>query len=105
MYRMWLKRSGAVFCLPAILLLVLFVFLAALSNLSQGSSNAAAEQLETSLRKAAVTCYAADGIYPADLEDLEERCGIEINRKQYVVYYEIFASNRMPAITVLKNEN
>jgi len=52
----------------------------------------------------AVACYAAEGIYPPTLEYLEEHYGIQVDREQYTVMYEIFASNLMPDVTVLENE-
>jgi len=57
--------------------------------------------LEDTLRKASAACYAAEGVYPPDIEYLEEHYGISINKELYDVKYEIFASNLMPDITVL----
>jgi hypothetical protein len=101
--RKMMKQYSAIFCLLVIILLAALVFVTAVSNLSCGSGEAAAAQLEASLRKGAIACYAADGMYPSNLKELEERCGIGIDRKRYAVHYDIFASNRMPEITVLQN--
>jgi hypothetical protein len=52
-----------------------------------------------------VACYAAEGVYPPDLDYLKEHYGLQINEERYTVFYEIFAENLMPAITVLEKES
>ena len=89
----------------ALVFLCALLFSAAAGRLSDQSRDAALLQLEDTVRKAAVSCYAADGVYPPDLETLEERCGLQINRERYTVHYEIFAGNRMPEITVLERNS
>ena len=76
-------------------------FLTATGNLGDGQKEAGRQQLETALRRAAVACYAAEGIYPPTLDYLSEHYGVQIS-DQYIVFYEIFASNLMPDITVLE---
>ena len=89
--------------LPAVLA-VLLVFLSALNNLSDGQRSEGRQQLEDAVRRGAVACYAAEGIYPPNLEYLEEHYGIQVDRKRYTVVYEAFASNLMPDVAVLENE-
>ena len=48
-------------------------------------------------------CYAAEGIYPPNLEYLEEYYGLQIDETRYTVHYSAFAENLMPDITVLEN--
>ena len=88
--------------ISAVLLIAAVLFSMVASSLYERSSETAVCQLEETLRKAAAACYAADGVYPMNLADLEERCGVQINRERYAVHYEIFAANHMPAITVLE---
>ena len=78
--------------------------MSAISNLQNGRDSEGRAQLEDAVRRSAVACYAAEGIYPPDLEYLEEHYGIQIDRERYTVMYEIFASNLMPDVTVLENE-
>ena len=94
--RPWLPVLAAV-----AILAVLLWFFAAMGNLNRGSGDEGREQLETALRRAAVACYAAEGIYPPTLDYLTEHYGVQIG-DQYIVFYEIFASNLMPDITVLE---
>lgn len=57
--------------------------------------------LEQSIRRAAVSCYAERGVYPDSLESIQADWGIQIDESRYDVFYEIFADNVMPEITVL----
>ena len=93
---------GPVLLVPAALA-VLLLFTSALSNLQDGRISEGRQQLEDAVRRSAVACYAAEGIYPPNLEYLEEHYGIQVDRERYTVMYEIFASNLMPDITVLEN--
>ncbi len=85
-----------------LVLAVLLWFLMAVSSLDRGQGQEGREQLELALRRSAVACYAAEGIYPPTLEYLCLHYGIQIDESRYIVFYEIFAENLMPEITVLE---
>lgn len=78
------------------------VFVLSVSGLETDRKKEGRQQLEEVLRRTAVTCYAAEGFYPPDLEYMTEQYGLQYDEKEYVIYYEIFASNLMPVITVLE---
>jgi len=80
-------------------------FLFALGNLKQGYAREGRQQLEDALRRAAVACYAAEGIYPPTLEYLVQHYGVQIDEERYTVFYEVYAENLMPEITVLEKES
>ena len=85
--------------------LCLFIlFFACLSRVADGQQDAGRQNLEQAVRRSAVACYAAEGIYPPSLEYLEEHYGLQLNRDRYTVYYDVFAENLMPEITVLERE-
>ena len=98
-----LAAAGGVLT-PVIAVAVLLCFAAALNNLSAGRETEARLQLEEALRRSCVACYAAEGAYPAGLEDLEARYGLQIDEKRFTVRYRAIAENLMPEITVLENE-
>lgn len=83
----------------------LWIFNTSLVRLEAGQAEQGRQQLEQSLRRAAVACYAAEGAYPADLAYLEQHYGVQIDTGRYTVYYDIFAGNIMPDITVLEKES
>ena len=94
---------GPILLVPLVVA-VLLIFTTALSNLQEGQQSEGRQQLEDAVRRSAVACYAAEGIYPPNLEYLEEHYGVQVDRQRYTVVYEIFASNLMPDVTVLENE-
>lgn len=59
---------------------------------------------ERAVRRAAVSCYAAEGAYPNSYTYLKEHYGVAVDEDRYTVFYEVFASNLMPEITVVERE-
>lgn len=87
---------------PVIAVLILLCFLGGISNLSRGREAEDKQQLEEALRRAAVTCYAVEGIYPPSVEYMVEHYGLQIDSRRFAVSYTAFAENLMPDITVLE---
>ena len=57
---------------------------------------------QEALDRAVVSCYSLEGVYPATYADLKAKSGLAIDEEKYVVFYDIFASNMRPSITVLE---
>lgn len=100
MKKRWLPVAAVVLTVA-----VLCWFFGAMSQLQTGYDQEGRQQLENALRKAAAACYAVEGIYPPTLEYLKTHYGIQINEERYAVFYEIFADNLMPEITVLERKS
>ena len=62
------------------------------------------ETLRKAIAHASVQCYAIEGRYPPSVDYLVENYGIQIDEKRYSVFYDGFASNVMPDITVVELE-
>ena len=100
------NRLSAIFRWLAALLaaLCLIFFVSSLASVDRQQGEEGRQQLETALRRAAVACYAAEGVYPPTVEYLQQHYGVQIEEERYIVFYEIFANNLMPDITVLEKE-
>lgn len=103
------KTKTSRFWLPIVLVAgvlsaLLLWFFPAVNHLSAGQHEEGRAQLEMALRRATVACYATEGIYPPTLDYLKQHYGIQIDKSRYSVFYEIFADNLMPEITVLVKE-
>lgn len=98
------KKNGwlSAVVMPVLAVIVLLCFMSGLSNLTRGHADEDKQRLEDVVRRAAVACYAAEGMYPPDLEYLEEHYGIQVDHSRYVVDYISIAENLMPDITVLE---
>ncbi|MDE7221413.1 MAG: hypothetical protein K2O45_17660 [Oscillospiraceae bacterium] len=90
------------------MLLGLLLFAAVAVWMVRGVQEAAAvsqreglRMAEEAVRRAVVSCYALEGVYPATYEDLKAKSGLAIDEEKYKVFYEIFASNIMPSVNVI----
>ena len=86
----------------ALILSAALLFLGAVNRLEDGRRAAGVQQLETALRRTAVSCYAAEGFYPPDVAYMQAHYGLQYDEESYTVHYELLASNWMPDITVLE---
>lgn len=89
---------------PAAMALAALILALAVTRLSADSTAEGRDRLEDAVRRAAVTCYACEGVYPPTLAYLQEHYGVQVDEDRYTVFYEAFAENLMPEITVLENE-
>ncbi len=88
------------FCL--VLIAVVLCCCLSLSRLEQARQTEGRQQLEDTLRRTAITCYASQGFYPPDVGYMQRSYGLTYDEESYIVYYEVYASNLMPNITVLE---
>lgn len=96
------ERSGGRFFVSLLLaILALLILLYAVGNVRTQSEAEGLRQLERSLYRATVSCYAFEGQYPPNLSYLREHYGILVDETRYCVFYEVFGDNIMPDITVL----
>ena len=88
--------------LPVIIfavILALFVF--AVTRIAGRSESEGRQLTEKSIRRAAVQCYALEGMYPLNFDYLKEHYGVQPDEIKYVVYYIYNGANLMPDITVI----
>lgn len=87
------------------IVLMLAVLPAALALAAGGLGGQADQEglamTEASIRRAAVQCYALEGMYPPNLDYLKTTYGVQVDEDRYFVDYQYLASNLMPDITVL----
>ncbi len=88
----------------AVLAALAFCLVKAASRMGRGQQAESLKQLDESIRKATMTCYATEGVYPPSIQYLKDNYGIQIDEDRYAVFYEIEGANLMPVITVMLNE-
>lgn len=66
--------------------------------------DAAAVALAEAVERSALQCYVVEGIYPPGISYLEKHYGLRVNREDYYVLYEVFASNIPPEVRVLNRK-
>lgn len=94
-------RIMKMLAIPVFMLAVILCLLTAMGNVESGSEEKSLHQVEEAVQKAVLNCYSIEGVYPPTLDYIEEHYGLQIDHTRYDVFYEIFADNIMPEITVL----
>ena len=97
-----MKRRKGFLIEICVILAVLLGFSMITANFARDYRDTAGQQLEAALRRSAVACYGAEGYYPPDVAYLQTHYGITYDENQFIVHYDLFASNVMPEISVLK---
>ena len=59
-----------------------------------------AAALKAAVMRSARQCYVVEGVYPPDLEYLEEHYGLQVNHAAFFISYDAFASNLPPDVRV-----
>ena len=85
-----------------IFLAVLMGFSLLTDDLARDYRTASDRQLEEAVRRTAVACYGAEGAYPPSVAYMTEHYGLTYDQDRFIVHYDLFASNVMPEITVLR---
>lgn len=86
---------------PAIAAVLLVVVTVLLPGLRRGIRENSRDAIRDTVLRCAIACYAVEGAYPDSLSYLEERYGLTVNHQDFIVTYEVFASNQLPEVQVL----
>ena len=84
--------------------LAVFCLYKGVRKIEYGQQAESVKQLDSSIRKAVLTCYATEGVYPPTVAYLQENYGIQIDEERFSVFYEVFGDNIMPEITIVEKQ-
>ncbi|MBQ7518977.1 MAG: hypothetical protein IJU12_01560 [Clostridia bacterium] len=84
--------------LAIVAVLVLAVLL--VNRIGASQEQAETEIVRIAIKDAALTCYAVEGAYPADLEYLRKYYRLAYDEDRYLVTYDAFSSNLIPSVYV-----
>ena len=76
--------------------LLFAVKLAPGKDLSEDSAAA----IRDAVQKSALNCYTVEGVYPPNLQYLQENYGLTVNTDDFYITYDAFASNLPPTVRV-----
>lgn len=83
--------------------LVLFIFIIYIvSQISNIQDTQTHNELYDAITRSCVHAYANTGSYPESIKQIEQQYKINIDRTKFIVDYEVFASNIMPKITIIR---
>ena len=92
--RRWL---GPLCILAALAVLIVLI---AVRDPGRDISEESAVAIREAVERTARQCYVVEGVYPPDLEYLEENYRVKINHKDFYVTYEAYAQNLPPTVKV-----
>ena len=88
--------------MPVLMLAAVYIVLVSAGSVCERQQAESLKQMEDTIYKAVLNCYAIEGSYPATIDYVEQHYGLQIDHDRYDVFYEIFAENVMPEITVIE---
>ncbi|MBE5997745.1 MAG: hypothetical protein E7240_10525 [Lachnospiraceae bacterium] len=96
------EKKIPLWVMPVVLILVLIIAISAFAagGFDRKLNEEGAAAIEDAVRRSALQCYAVEGVYPPDLAYLEENYGLQVNKKDYYITYDAFASNVAPDVIV-----
>ena len=86
----------------AVFVCICSAFFSGFERLSDTTRRRQKESLENALWRGVTQYYALEGHYPETLDDLTENCGIQYDKKQFFIDYQIAGANILPDITVIE---
>lgn len=92
--RRWL---GPLCILAALAVLIVLI---AVRDPGRDISEESAVAIREAVERTARQCYVVEGVYPPSLEYLEENYGLQVNKADFYVKYDAFASNLPPTVVV-----
>ena len=96
----WGFLSGCAGC-GVVFAMVLGFYLTGADGFLTRAQEENAKNLQESMIRACVQCYVIEGKYPPGIGYLEKYYGIWMDKEQYHVFYDGFASNLLPDIVVV----
>lgn len=97
----WLPRALPALASALTLALLLWAAVGGVAGMGQAGDENGAKIALRALERGAAMCYAAEGYYPPSLDYLCGNYGVQVDREQYIIRYEAFASNQFPEIAVI----
>lgn len=98
-------QKALTYVLPIVIFTVMLIwFVLAISNAGESTSRNELAAVRATVENGITMCYAIEGAYPEDLEYLVENYGVIYDSRKYIVYYDRFAANIRPTVSVLERQ-
>ena len=100
MYSDAVKKRGALRWIALALLILLAAALLIVWKPGRDLGDESAAAIREAICRSALQCYAVEGVYPPNLQYLQDNYGLEVNTEDFYVTYDAFASNLPPTVLV-----
>ena len=98
------KKSITAYAPILILVVVLLGFSIFANYRTDNNLSREKEILQNAIDRSITQCYALEGVYPDNLEYLEEEYGLTYNKEHFFVDYQYIGSNLRPDITIIERQ-
>ncbi|MBQ2705730.1 MAG: hypothetical protein IJF60_02820 [Agathobacter sp.] len=98
------KKSITAYAPILILVVVLLGFSIFANSMTDNNLSREKEILQNAIDRSITQCYALEGVYPDNLEYLEEEYGLTYNKEHFFVDYQYIGSNLRPDITIIERQ-
>ena len=98
------KKSITSYAPIFLLVIVLVAFSLFASSMTDTNSSREREILQNAIDRSITQCYALEGVYPDNLEYLEQEYGLTYNKEHFFVDYQYIGSNLRPDITIIERD-
>jgi hypothetical protein len=95
-----LLHSGKNILLAAVFLAVMLGTVLFSQTTDDNSLEQQRRSTEDAIRRAAVSCYSIEGVYPQKIDYLEEHYGLQVDRDKFAIEYEVLGDNILPNVIV-----
>lgn len=96
------SRSWGAILSIFVFMIICFLFLNGVQQLSRTSRQRQKEALETAVQQGVAYCYALEGSYPENLDYLKEHYGLHYNEDLFFIDYRLQGGNIYPDITIIE---
>lgn len=80
---------------------IILIGILAFNAIFANAKEQGAASIRTTILNSALQCAAIEGSFPTNLAYLEENYDLRVNHDDYVVIYEVLASNALPSVVVV----
>lgn len=94
-------HTGVWILVLALIVLLVLVYLF-FGDSGRDINEESTQAIQEAVRRSALQCYVVEGVYPSTLEYLEENYGLQVNREDFYIAYDAFASNLPPEVHVIR---
>lgn len=95
------RKRRRLVALAVAVCVVAIVLVIALNAIFSNAKDQGAASIRNTILNSAMQCAAIEGSFPTNLAYLEDNYDLRINHDDYVVIYEVLASNAVPSVVVV----
>lgn len=95
------QRRRRLIAIVVVVCAALIALAIALNVIFSAAKDQGAASIRNTILNSAMQCAAIEGSFPTNLAYLEDNYDLRINHDDYVVIYEVLASNAVPSVVVM----